>query len=126
MIIPYLEQSLTISSKKTRNPAWTHYLLLWLPQVSVLSEHNTSCMINEICVHPVDHWLIFTASKDESIRLWNLTNRVCIAIFAGEQGHRDEVLSMDIHLFFRTLQILVEYNIVTKDGVSVRAVNIDL
>ena len=54
--------------------------------------------INEICVHPVDHWLIFTASKDESIRLWNLTNRVCIAIFAGEQGHRDEVLSMDIHL----------------------------
>ena len=54
--------------------------------------------INEICVHPVDPYLVLSASKDESIRMWNLTNRVCIAIFAGEQGHRDEVLSIDMHL----------------------------
>ena len=29
--------------------------------------------------------------------MWNLTNRVCIAIF-GVQGHRVEVLSIDMHL----------------------------
>jgi polycomb protein EED len=64
--------------------------------VNVLIGHGNS--INEICVHPVDQNLVFTASKDESIRLWNVLNGLCIAIFSGDQGHRDEVLSMDVHL----------------------------
>lgn len=53
--------------------------------------------VNDIRVHPVNQDLVLTASKDESIRMWNLKTNVCIAIFCGHSGHRDEVLSIDIH-----------------------------
>ena len=54
-------------------------------------------MINDIKWHPVTPSLLLTASKDESIRLWNVATSSCVAVFAGEAGHRDDVLSISIH-----------------------------
>uniref|UniRef100_A0A7S3Q9W0 Uncharacterized protein n=1 Tax=Chaetoceros debilis TaxID=122233 RepID=A0A7S3Q9W0_9STRA len=47
--------------------------------------------------HPTNQWLLLSASNDESVRLWNLKVPTCIAIFAGHQGHREAVLSIDWH-----------------------------
>ena len=71
--------------------------------INILENELVGCFcghgnsINNIQVHPVDENLILTASKDESIRLWNLQTSSCIAIFCGQKGHRDEVLSIAIH-----------------------------
>ncbi len=46
---------------------------------------------------PTDEWLILSASNDETIRLWNLKVPTCICIFAGHNGHREAVLSVDWH-----------------------------
>ncbi|GLC45623.1 hypothetical protein PLESTB_001786700 [Pleodorina starrii] len=53
--------------------------------------------INDIAVHPNRPHLFLTASDDESIRLWNIKSRTCVAIFAGEGGHRNKVLTLDFH-----------------------------
>lgn len=54
--------------------------------------------INELCLHPLDNTLLASASRDTSIRLWNLKTGTNVITFAGDGGHRDEVLSVDINL----------------------------
>ncbi|KAE9456611.1 hypothetical protein C3L33_11614, partial [Rhododendron williamsianum] len=53
--------------------------------------------INEIRTQPLRQSLVVSASKDESVRLWNVHTGICILIFAGAGGHRNEVLSVDFH-----------------------------
>lgn len=42
--------------------------------------------------------VIFSASEDNSIRMWNGENKKLMAIFGGAAGHKDFVLSIDISL----------------------------
>lgn len=53
--------------------------------------------VNELKPCPSNEWLLLSASKDESIRLWNLRRAVCVAIFSGHHGHKSGVLSIDWH-----------------------------
>eukprot|EP01051_Picozoa_sp_SAG22_P011751 SAG22_NODE_1159_length_5326_cov_3.375741_2_plen_455_part_00 len=51
--------------------------------------------INDMKTWPQDSNIVLTASKDESLRLWNLATGVCLAIFAGSKGHCGDVLHCD-------------------------------
>ncbi|XP_024967288.1 polycomb group protein FERTILIZATION-INDEPENDENT ENDOSPERM isoform X1 [Cynara cardunculus var. scolymus] len=53
--------------------------------------------VNEIRTQALRPSLVLSASKDESVRLWNVQTGICILIFAGAGGHRNEVLSVDFH-----------------------------
>ncbi|XP_049382515.1 polycomb group protein FERTILIZATION-INDEPENDENT ENDOSPERM [Solanum stenotomum] len=53
--------------------------------------------VNEIRTQPLKPSLVLSASKDESVRLWNVHTGICILVFAGAGGHRNEVLSVDFH-----------------------------
>ncbi|CAH8359740.1 unnamed protein product [Eruca vesicaria subsp. sativa] len=53
--------------------------------------------VNEIRTHPAKPQLVLSASKDESVRLWNVETGICVLIFAGTEGHRYEVVSVDFH-----------------------------
>ena len=53
--------------------------------------------IYDLKCSPINEWLILSASNDETIRLWNLKYPTCVCIFAGHNGHREAVLSVDWH-----------------------------
>ncbi|XP_031632570.1 polycomb protein esc-like [Contarinia nasturtii] len=53
--------------------------------------------INQVKIAPRQPYLLASASKDRSIRLWNIETKVCIATFHGVDSHRDEVVSIDFN-----------------------------
>jgi WD40 repeat protein len=53
--------------------------------------------INELRTHVLDPGIVFSASRDRSVRMWNVRTMVCIAIFGGDGAHKFEILSLDIH-----------------------------
>ena len=61
-----------------------------------LSGHGND--VTDLKFSPSDEWLLLSSSKDESVRLWNLRRGVNIAVFAGHNGHRGQVLSVSWHL----------------------------
>ncbi|KAL1507206.1 hypothetical protein AB1Y20_008056 [Prymnesium parvum] len=63
---------------------------------SVMQAHGGA--IHDLRFHPIQPSLLLSGSADESIRLWHVLTRDCIAVFAGAQGHRDAVLSLDVRL----------------------------
>ncbi|KAI8476637.1 MAG: WD40-repeat-containing domain protein [Monoraphidium minutum] len=66
-------------------------------QALVMSLKGHGKDIHDIAAHPSRPQLVLTASKDESVRLWSLAGRCCVAVFAGEGAHTHEVISLDWH-----------------------------
>lgn len=62
---------------------------------TTLSGHGDD--IYDLRFSPIDEWILLSASKDESLRMWNVKTSTCVAIFAGHEGHRDCVLSLAWH-----------------------------
>lgn len=62
---------------------------------SSLTGHGEA--INDLKLHPRDPALLLTASKDESLRLWNLRTGAVVVVFAGLKGHRGEAVFADFN-----------------------------
>jgi len=63
--------------------------------IMTLSGHGDE--IYDLKFSPIDEFLLITASKDESLRLWNIRSATCVVMFTGHEGHRDAILSLSFH-----------------------------
>lgn len=54
--------------------------------------------ITELKSHTICEGILFSASEDTTIRMWNIKSKKCLAIFGGFTGHRDYVLSIDVSM----------------------------
>lgn len=52
--------------------------------------------ITDIKAHTKDEKVLFSASEDTTVRMWDFEAKRCLAIFGGYIGHRDYVLSIDV------------------------------
>lgn len=65
--------------------------------IGTLMGHGDAIYDLKVC--PVDEWLLLSASKDHSCRLWNLRNLHTgpVAVFGGHGGHCDSVNTVSWH-----------------------------
>ena len=42
---------------------------------------------------------LLSGSKDHTIRLWSIKYLTCLAVFGGAQGHKAEIISLDVDIF---------------------------
>eukprot|EP00736_Rhodelphis_marinus_P009496 Rmarinus@m.29269 len=98
----------------------SYYACVWTPDPSVLQlavggksgnikiidlEQKTVLQIleghggdvNDMCFHPADPNVLFSASKDESIRQWSVRDGLCVCVFGGHEGHRGDILSLSLN-----------------------------
>ena len=83
---------------------WTKFIFFQI--VRHLIGHGSS--INELHFHPIQRRLLASASKDHTIRIWDVWSEVIVFILGGLHGHRDEVnlfqlLLVTINIFVQVL-----------------------
>ena len=66
--------------------------------VQIVLNYRNAEAIDDLATSPISPSILASASEDHSLRLWNLSseheNEPCVAILAGEGGHKAGVLAV--------------------------------